>query len=84
MPPMRPPARRTTERSLPLQAVAQRWQVPRRVVRRLLQQGQLPFEQVAGQLRVPLGAVQEYERSASGEVRSGAHYPPQDRITTPN
>jgi excisionase family DNA binding protein len=46
---------------LPLDQVARRWHVARRNVRRLLQQGRLPFEQVNGKLRVPLEAVRRYE-----------------------
>lgn len=61
MPPMRPPTTSTSRRSLPLDQVARRWHVARRNVRRLLQQGRLPFEQVNGKLRVPLEAVRRYE-----------------------
>lgn len=61
MPPMKPPASKEPRRSLPLGMVARRWGVPRRNVRRLLQRGRLPFEQVNGQLRVPLIAVRKYE-----------------------
>jgi excisionase family DNA binding protein len=49
--------------SLSLQQIAARWAVPRREVRRLLQRGHLPFEQVRGRLRVPLDSVRLYEKT---------------------
>ncbi|TWT36187.1 hypothetical protein KOR34_10880 [Posidoniimonas corsicana] len=42
-----------------LGAVARRTGLPRRQVRRLVQQGQLPFVQVRGQICVPAKAVRE-------------------------
>jgi excisionase family DNA binding protein len=49
--------------SLSLQQVARRWSVPRRAVRRLLQHRKLAFEQVCGQLRVPLKDVRHFEKT---------------------
>jgi len=37
--------------------------VRRRDVRRLLQRGELPFEQIRGRLRVPLDSVRHYEQT---------------------
>lgn len=65
MAPMKRPTHHGKESSstLSLQQVAARWAVPRREVRRLLQHGDLPFEQVRGRLRVPLEAVRHYEET---------------------
>lgn len=49
--------------SLSLQQLARRWSLPRRKVRRLLQRGDLAFEQVRGKLRVPLEDVRQYEKT---------------------
>jgi hypothetical protein len=49
--------------SVSLDALARRWSVRRRDVRRLLQRGELPFEQVRGRLRVPLDSVRLYEQT---------------------
>jgi len=49
------------EESITLTHLAQRWEVSRREVRRLLQIGELPFVQVAGQIRVPMAAVRAKE-----------------------
>lgn len=59
--------------SLSLQQLASRWAVPRREVRRLLQHGDLPFEQIRGRLRVPLDSVRLYEKTrelAGGSLRA--------------
>jgi len=65
MAPMKSPASQETlsglEDSITLTHLAQRWKVSRREVRRLLQVGELPFVQVAGQIRVPVEAVQAKE-----------------------
>ena len=61
MAPMKPPTSASSRHSLPLGKIAQRWHVKRRDVRRLLQKSELPFEQVNGQLRVPIEAVRNYE-----------------------
>jgi excisionase family DNA binding protein len=65
MAPMKRPTHHGIEpvASLSLQQIAARWSVPRREVRRLLQRGHLPFEQVRGRLRVPLDSVQHYEKT---------------------
>jgi excisionase family DNA binding protein len=72
MAPMKRPAGQDADvaSSLSLQQVARRWSVPRRVVRRLLQQGELPFEQVRGQLRVTLRDVRHYERTKARGIGS--------------
>ena len=49
--------------SMSLTHLAHRWEISRRRVRQLLQNGELPFEEVEGQLRVPLAEVEKYERS---------------------
>ena len=67
MAPMKCPSRRQPadvfEDSFSLTHLAQRWHMHRRDVRHLLQTGRLPFVQVRRQLRVPRGAVDEFERS---------------------
>jgi excisionase family DNA binding protein len=65
MAPMKRPMRHGKDLAptLSLQQLADRWAVPRREVRRLLQRGDLPFEQVCGRLRVPLDRVQLYEET---------------------
>jgi excisionase family DNA binding protein len=59
--------------SLSLAQLARRWHVPRREVRRLLQQGTLPFEEIRGRLRVPLDSVHQYEETSqpAGGSESG-------------
>jgi len=47
--------------SCSLTHLAHRWGVSRREVRRLLQQGKLPFVEVLRQLRVPRSAVESFE-----------------------
>ena len=64
MAPMKRPAKANPPHSLPLARVAQRWHTNIRQIRKLLQCGELPFEQVNGQLRVPLSSVREYEKQA--------------------
>jgi len=70
MAPMKcPTSRQTTdvleadvlEESYSLTHLAHRWGVSRRVIRRRLQAGELPFVQIEGQLRVPSIAVQNAE-----------------------
>ncbi len=51
------------EQSITLTHLARRWKVSRRKVRRMLQRGKLPFVQVAGQIRVPVEAVEAFETS---------------------
>ena len=70
MPPMKRPASHRRCTSLPLEAVARRCGLTRRQVRRLLQQGKLPFEQVRGQLRVPVESLQQLEAPRM-HLRSG-------------
>ncbi len=55
------------EESYSLTHLAHRWGVSRRVVRQLLQTGELPFVQVEGQLRVPIEAVRAIELADRGE-----------------
>ncbi len=64
MAPMKRPARHA-ERSqnMSLDELARRWSLRRRNVRRLLQRGELPFEQIRGRLRVPLDSVRHYEQT---------------------
>jgi excisionase family DNA binding protein len=69
MSPMKRPAQHPQPISLPLDSVARRWGLARREIRQLLQTGQLPFEQVRGQLRVPLTAIQKYETKTKPPVR---------------
>ena len=66
MAPMKRPMRHGKDPAptLSLQQLADRWAVPRRAVRRLLQRGALPFEQVCGRLRVPLDCVRHYEETS--------------------
>jgi len=52
-----------SEPSLSLLQVARRWGASRRHIRRLLQQGKLPFEQIRGRLCIPLQSVRKYEVS---------------------
>jgi len=65
MAPMKSPthqeAQESLEESITLTHLAQRWDVSRREVRRLLQIGELPFVQVEGQIRVPVAAVRARE-----------------------
>jgi hypothetical protein len=79
MPPMKRPAQCAGSCSLTLTTLARRWQVPRRAVRRLLQRGELSFEEVLGKLRVPLTAIQDYERISRLEVRRTSPTPRQKR-----
>ena len=65
--PMKSPSHRLTNakfaESMSLTHLAHRWEISRREVRHLLQNGELPFEQIDGQLRVPTSAVKKYERA---------------------
>jgi excisionase family DNA binding protein len=63
MAPMKCPARHKLSDSFTLTHLARRWHMHRRQIRHLLQTGQLPFEQVRGQFRVPRAAVAEFERT---------------------
>ena len=49
------------EESYSLTHLAHRWGVSRRVIRQLLQTGELPFVQVQGQLRVLVSIVERVE-----------------------
>lgn len=64
--PMKSPSHRTPSAALAetmsLTHLARRWEITRREVRQLLQNGDLPFEQIDGQLRVPTSAVRRFER----------------------
>lgn len=64
MPRMKPPRTKTGpyQETLSLGALAKRWRLPRRQVRRLIQQGRLGFVEVQGRIRVPLS---EAERAPS-------------------
>ena len=55
MPRMKPPRKPsvTFGDTFSLGALARRWRVPRREVRRLLQEGKVPFVEIEGRLRVP-------------------------------
>ena len=65
MSPMKSPAHHEHEDELDqtwtLTHVAHRWGVSRREVRHLLSEGQLPFVEIQGQIRVPAEAVYQYE-----------------------
>ena len=65
MAPMKCPAERAPadefEDSYSLTHLAHRWRVPRKVIRQLLQEGELPFVQVEGQLRVPAASIRKIE-----------------------
>jgi len=76
MAPMKRPAQHDKDPAptLSLQQIAARWAVPRREVRRLLQHGDLPFEQICGRLRVPLAAVRRYEKTT--EAAGGSPHSP--------
>lgn len=65
MAPMKRPTRHGKDPAptLSLQQIAVRWAVPRREVRRLLQHGELPFEQICGRLRVPLDSLRQFEKT---------------------
>jgi excisionase family DNA binding protein len=66
MAPMKPPAPQRNDRisdvGYSLTHLASRWRVSRRDVLHLLQEGELPFVEVDGQLRVPRSAVRKLER----------------------
>jgi len=70
MAPMKCPAQREPavgfEESYSLTHLAHRWGVSRREIRQLLQSGDLPFVQVAGQLRVPAAAIRKIELEGDG------------------
>lgn len=65
MAPMKAPRQRETDAALEdtysLTHLAHRWGVSRKDVRQLLQDGELPFVQILGQLRVPVRAVELLE-----------------------
>ncbi len=56
--------------SYSLTHLAQRWGVPRRAIRQLLQTGELPFVQIEGQLRVPAEAVRAVEATQAEESKA--------------
>jgi hypothetical protein len=68
MAPMKCPAERQPadefEDSYSLTHLAHRWRVPRKVIKQLLQEGELPFVQVDGQLRVPAASIRKIESCA--------------------
>lgn len=47
--------------SYSLTHLAHRWGVSRRTIRRMLQNGELPFVQIDGQLRVPIAVIRNVE-----------------------
>ena len=63
--PMKTPAHREPadefEDSYSLTHLAHRWGVSRKAIRRLLQDGELPFVEVDGQLRVPARSIRRIE-----------------------
>ena len=65
MAPMKAPSHRTppeeADETYSLTHLAHRWGVSRRRIRQLLQSGELPFMQIAGQLRVAARVVREIE-----------------------
>ncbi len=69
MAPMKCPAQRELanelEETCSLTHLAQRWGVSRKAIRQLLQDGELPFVQVEGQLRIPVDAVTQMETKTS-------------------
>ena len=58
-----------SDESCTLTHLARRWKVSRRRIRRLVQSGALPFEQVSGQIRVPWDAIEQYEIDARLSLR---------------
>jgi excisionase family DNA binding protein len=64
MAPMKMHSRRHPAETFTITHLAHRWGVPRKTIRRLMKSGQLPFEQIAGQLRVPVASVQQLERDS--------------------
>lgn len=66
MAPMKAPSHRELaeelEKSYSLTHLAHRWGVSRKAVRQLLQDGELSFFEIDGQLRVPAQAVEHLER----------------------
>jgi hypothetical protein len=70
MAPMKCPAPRQPvnpfEETYSLTHLAHRWGASRREIRQLLQSGDLPFVQVAGQLRVPAASVRKLELEGEG------------------
>jgi hypothetical protein len=72
MPPMRRPSSSDTAHqngsSYSLTHLARRWNLSRREIRQMLQRGDLPFEQVMGQFRVPCQAVKRIEKKLQRPV----------------
>ena len=62
MAPMKRPAVTETDDTLSVAALAHRWHMKRREVRRLLGAGRLPFIQLRGRIRVPRTAVLRHEQ----------------------
>ena len=73
MAPMKSPADRNRadeiEQTFSLTHLAHRWKVPRKVIRHLLQDGELPFSQVNGQLRIPASSIRKIEALAERNLR---------------
>ena len=72
MPPMRRPAKvdenHLSGSSYSLTHLARRWNRSRREIRKMLQRGDLPFEQVMGQIRVPRSVVKRIEKQLQRPV----------------
>ena len=64
MPRMKPPTRHADpfRGTMSLDAVARLWRAPRRFVRRCIANGELPFVQIAGRIRVPAEAATRLRR----------------------
>ena len=64
--PMRPPGHGQSpfRGTVSLSRAARLWNLPRREVRRLVQQGKLPFIQVMGRIRVPRSVLSEFTKSS--------------------
>lgn len=65
MAPMKPPVEHEQlpelDETYSLTHLAHRWGVSRKTIRRLLQEGELPFVEVDGQLRIPAISVHKVE-----------------------
>ncbi|QDS99874.1 MerR family transcriptional regulator [Adhaeretor mobilis] len=74
MAPMKRPATKPyledREDTLSLDALARRWHITHNEARQLLAEGELPFVQIAGKIRVPCEAIAEQEESWPSPIES--------------